>query len=87
MAITSNREITKDEGWVEIASDPLALSMTANTPGIWYIAVTEDSIPSSDVYGERMGDHDSYLTGSITGNVYLRVVSAKGIKFGITKEE
>ncbi len=86
MAITANQTIDKTSGWVEVATDPDAFSITANTPGVWYVAITESGTPTTDTYGERMGDYDSYMTGTVTGIIYVRVASTKGIKFGITKE-
>ena len=84
MATTRNEVINKADGWVEVATDPTALSMTANTPGVWYVAIASGAV-SDGVYGERMGDYDSYMTGEVIGTVYVRVVGEKVIKFGITE--
>lgn len=86
MAITTNQQIVKSDGWVAVSTNPTALSITANTPGIWYVALTVSGVPDAAAFGERMGDYDSYMTGNITSIVYVRTVSEKGVKFGVTEE-
>lgn len=85
MATTTNISIDKSDGWVNVVTNPTACSITANTAGNWYVAVS-NSIPANDVFGERMNDYDSYVTGKVSGTIYVRAVDTGGIKFGITSE-
>lgn len=85
MAETRNEKINSDDGWVSIATSPQSLSITANSKGIWYVVITETGTPAADVYGERMGDYDSYVTGDFTGTLYVRATTKSDIRFGITE--
>lgn len=85
MATTTNIVKSKSDGWFSVAVNPLACSITANTEGVWYVAIAS-GLPGADVFGERMGDFDSYITGVVTGTIYVRVVGNKPVGFGVTVE-
>lgn len=85
MATTTNVSINKVDGWVSIATDPGACSITSNTKGVWYVAIAATT-PGADVFGERMGDYDSYVTGTVAGTIYVRVVGNETVGFGVTVE-
>lgn len=74
MTTTTMVTVSEADGWVSLATDPLDITVKANSPGKWHIAVAAAE-PAADFEGEVYDNPygDSWFREAVTGQVWIRV--------------
>ncbi len=87
MAETINYSIDSSDGWVQVAANPVAVTVKSNASGDdypWFLAITPADVEPT-VTGDLYYGPVSYLTGPFTGFLWLSVV--RPINFSVTVED
>lgn len=94
---TTDVYVRPEDGWVEVAENPVSLLIKPEGFQAWFLAVTDGSDPADGLIGVQMGRggdnlRESFQTGEITGKVFLRVRDAPAstpsaqLRFGVVKD-
>lgn len=71
MAETTN--IVAEPGvWTLIATDPNSLTIKSNKNSSWQLAITSQGPPAEGIFGEIHAGWESWESGQIKGEVYIR---------------
>lgn len=95
---TTDLYVRPEDGWLLVAENPASLIIKPEDFHPWWVAVTDGSVPPSDLIGVPMGRgndarRESFQTGEITGSVYIRVrnpiasePTSQRARFGVIKD-
>ena len=85
MSATTEQNLNlTDDGWTKVATNPDALTIKCNTTGNWFVAVTSaDSAPT--VRGETYQEPIAWVSGPITGYVWVKAGEVNDMNFAITE--
>lgn len=83
MTATTMQTVDRADGWMSFATDPASITIKANSPGKWHVAISVTE-PAADFDGEIWTNEFEPWTGSgITGQVWVRV-NGDGMSFAVT---
>lgn len=78
MAMTTNMEISADDGWVEVADNFSSIYIKANTGHFksWRLYISEDGPPEDDdsCAGHLMYGNKTFESNSLTGTAYIKLI-------------